>query len=142
MIVFAAQAKPITSHKPIPGLPSLLTPVQMDWLPMLMKSEKLVSRVCPMTELASAGKRASAPLMNMTINHGPQIPENSATALKPYIATRTTIIPTPRTTKTNRPSVGYHCNWAGMLNSNRTAVQETVIIAAEMTVKISTLAAL
>ena len=95
-----------------------------------------------MTELASSGMSTNGPLMNITNNHGAQIPENCDTALKPYMATNTTIIPTARTTMTNHAFVGYQFNCAGISSAKRTAVAETVIIAAEITVKIMTFAQL
>ena len=73
---------------------------------------------------------------------GAQIREKSDTALKPYIATKTTITPTADTTATNAMFVGYQLSWAGMPRANRTAVADTVIIAAEITVKMMTFAQL
>ena len=43
---------------------------------------------------------------------------------------------------TNHELVGYQFNCGGILNANLTAVAETVIIAADITVKIMTLAQL
>ena len=83
-----------------------------------------------------------APLVNMTNSHGAQIPEKSETALKPYMATNTTMTPTASTTNTNHGLVGYQFSCAGMPNKNLTAVDDTVIIAAEITVKMTTFAQL
>jgi predicted DNA-binding helix-hairpin-helix protein len=70
------------------------------------------------------------------------MPEKSETALKPYRATNTTNIPTSRTINTNHKFVGYQSSCAGIPKANRTAVEDTVTIAAEMTVNIRILAQL
>ena len=80
--------------------------------------------------------------MNMVNNQGAQIREKLETALKPYIATKTTITPTASTTATKAKLVGYQFNCAGIFNAKRTAVADTVIIAADITVNMMTFAQL
>ena len=58
------------------------------------------------------------------------------------MATTTTIDPTANTIITNHRLLGYQFNCAGMSNKKRTAVDDTVIIAADITEKIITLAQL
>ena len=80
--------------------------------------------------------------MNITKSHGAHIPENSDTALNPYKAIETTTKPTQKTMTTNHILVGYQFNCAGISKAKRTAVADTVIMAADMTEKIMTFAQL
>jgi hypothetical protein len=72
-------------------------------------------------------------------SQGAHIPENSETALKPDIEMKTTKVPTRITITTNQIFEGYQFNCVIISKANRTALAETVIIAAEITVKIKTL---
>ena len=141
-MVLAAQPKPITSTNPMPGAPSLFIPVQMDWSPRVIKSVHPVGKVLPKTSKDKAGSSTIAPLANITKSQGAQIPENSETALKPYNAIKTTKIPTAKTIKINQKLVGYQLSCAGTSKAKRTAVDDTVIIAAEITEKMITFAQL
>ncbi len=95
---------------PIPDSPLLAIPVHMDSSPRVRKSVHPAGKVLPKTCSDNAGKSTRAPLVNITNNQGAHIPENSETALKPYIAIDTTTIPTPITIRINQRFVGYQFN--------------------------------
>ncbi len=126
----------------MPGSPALLIPVHMDLSPNDINSFHPLGNVVPKTSRDNAGNKTIAPLVNITNNHGAHIPENSDTALKPYKAMDTTTRPTQKTMTTNHILVGYQLSCAGMSKAKRTAVADTVIIAADITEKIMTLAQL
>ena len=142
VIEFAAQAKPITSNNPMPLSPSGVKPVQMELSPIVIKSPQPVSVVDPNTWFDNAGNKVNEPAINITNNQGAHILEKSATVENPYIATNTTIEPTASTMATNQKLLGYQLSCAGISNKNLTAVDDTVIMAAEITENITTFAQL